>query len=615
MDIIQKLGHPEPLGTFPTENGVNFSLFSQNGSHIFLCIYTQEEGKLLGKFSLKQTKNLWHIELLNLPKSFAYTYIAHRSHDLKNGHIFNPKIELTDPYAKDLDTPSTWGLRKDGVRSIYRKESRFDWENVVSPSIAKEDLILYEMHVRSFTKHPSSGVKNRGTFLGIIEKIPHLKRLGINAVELMPIHEFNETENQRLNPKTGEKLCNYWGYGTVNFFTPMRRYGTAEDLKRLVRELHREGIEVILDVVYNHTTNLNDQKSGCPFFGLDNAVYYIFDENGYQNYTGCGHTLRCQHPILQDLILCSLRYWVTEFHIDGFRFDLASTLTRSEWGIPLKDPPLIKRIESDPILKGAKLIAEPWDPGGLYQLGHFPGKTFLEWNGKFRDDVRRFIRGDKNSQAMKDCLMGSPDLYKSPSHSINFITAHDGFTLCDLVSYNKKYNQENGEGNRDGSPDNISWNCNIEGSTKDKKTLKLRNKQMRNFLFALFLSKGIPMLLMGDEYGHTRRGNNNAYCQDNELNYFLWNKCPFLLPFIRKLIEIRKKYPIFRRKEEIENVQWEEKGYLGLTLNSELFAAFNPSENVYLLKREGWSLLISTDEDSHSPHKLHPYESVLLGKK
>ena len=615
MNIIQKLGQPEPLGAFSTQTGVNFSVFSQNGSHLFLCIYTQEKGELLGKFALNQTENVWHIELVNLPKSFAYTYIAHGPYDLKNGHIFNPEIELTDPYAKALDTSPTWGLRKESVRSIYQKEKGFDWENVVSPSIAKEDLILYEMHVRSFTKHPSSGVKNPGTFLGMIEKIPHLKELGINAVELMPIHEFNETENQRLSPKTGEQLHNYWGYGTVNFFTPMRRYGTAEDLKRLVKELHREGIEIILDVVYNHTTNLNDQKSGCPFFGLDNAVYYIFDENGYQNYTGCGHTLRCQHPILQNLILCSLRYWTQEFHIDGFRFDLASTLTRSEWGIPLKEPPLIKRIENDPILKGTKLIAEPWDPGGLYQLGHFPGEKFLEWNGRFRDNVRRFIRGDKNSQAMKNCLMGSPDLYKTPSHSINFITAHDGFTLRDLVSYSKKYNEENGEDNRDGNPDNISWNCNIEGSTNGAETLKLRNKQMRNFLFALFLSRGIPMLLMGDEYGHTRRGNNNAYCQDNELNYFLWNECPFLLPFIRKLIEIRKKYPIFRRGEGVENVQWEEKGYLGLTLNSELFAAFNPSKNVYLLKREGWSLLISTEEHSHFTHKLHPYESVLLGKK
>jgi len=553
--------------------------------------------------------------VINLPPAFAYTYIACGPYNIKKGHLFRSDIELADPYASCLNTPSQWGMRKGPVCAIYQKNPPFDWEDIGHPLIPQEELILYEMHVRSFTQHPSSRVKHPGTFLGIVEKIPYLKKLGINGVELMPIHEFNETENQRLNPKTGEQLYNYWGYATVNFFTPMRRYGTAEDLKILVRELHREGIEVILDVVYNHTFSVHSLNSGCPFAGLDNAIYYIFDERGYHDYTGCGHTLKCQHPILQKLITDSLRYWVTEFHIDGFRFDLAATLTRDELGQPLDHPPLIKLIEEDPVLEHIKLIAEPWDPGGLYQVGHFPSQKFAEWNGKFRDDVRRFIRGDGNIKAMQDCLMGCPSLYRFPHSSVNFITAHDGFTLSDLVTYNEKHNRANGEDNRDGIHDNFSWNCGIEGKTDAQPITELRHKQMRNFLLALFLSQGIPMLLMGDEYGHTREGNNNAYCQDNQLNYFLWDAYPLLIDFIQRLIVIRKKYAILRQKTRVQHVEWDEEDYLGMTLNAELFVAFNPSKKSYRLKKEGWIPLLSTDEHSKSPEELHPYESVILGKK
>ena len=615
MNFTKNQGFPAPLGSSPTPNGVNFSVFSKHAHKISLRIYEMEKSHPTLELPLNRTGDFWHLEVQNLPPAFEYTYKANGPYHPKKGHLFNPEMELTDPYARAVNASTRWGKIKRPTRSVYQKPEPFDWEHVGRPLIPQEDLIIYEMHVRSFTKHSSSGVKNPGAFLGMIEKIPYLKKLGINAVELMPIHEFNETENQRRVPTTGQELYNYWGYSPVNFFAPMRRYGTPIDFKALIKELHRAGIEIILDVVYNHTSEGNNQNYYHSLRGLDNAVYYITDENGYHNYTGCGNTLKCHHPVVQNLILDSLRYWVAEFHIDGFRFDLASTLTRDESGQPMEDPPLIKRITNDPILGPTKLIAEPWDPGGLYQVGKFPSWKFAEWNGKFRDDVRHFMRGTGNTEAMKNRLIGSPDLYNAPLKTINFITIHDGFTLHDLVAYNEKHNEENGEQNQDGANDNASWNCGIEGETADLKILTLREKQMRNFLLALFISQGIPMLLMGDEYGHTRQGNNNAYCQDNELNYFLWDQKPAFLSFIQQLITIRKQYPILRQKTFAENVKWEEEGYLGLTVNDELFVAFNPTNTTYPLKKKGWKLLISTDVDLQSSSKLPPYTSVLLGKK
>jgi len=618
MNLVLLTGSIGPFGSSPTTKGVNFAVFSKHASKVWIRLYQKEAEKPFAEFPLNRTDNIWHLEIENLPTIFEYTYRAEGPYEPKNGHLFNSEMELTDPYAKTLNASTEWGVIKRPVRSCHAPPEDFDWEHTSRPMLPSEDLIIYEMHVRSFTKHPSSVVSHPGTFKGIIEKIPYLKKLGITAVELMPIHEFNETENQRRVPNTGQKLFNYWGYSTANFFTPMMRYGKVEDLKMLIRELHREKIEVILDVVYNHTLEGNDHNYYYSFRGLDNEVYYILDENGYHNYSGCGNTLKCQHPILQDLILDSLRYWVNEFHIDGFRFDLASILTRDESGIPLDDPPLIKRIEQDPILAPTKLIAEPWDPAGLYQVGNFPSWKFSEWNGKFRDDVRRFIKGNGSIDQMKKRLLGSPDLYSkkgSPLHSINFITAHDGFTLHDLVSYNEKHNEENGEQNQDGANDNESWNCGVEGETTDPEIQQLRLQQMQNLLLALFVSQGIPMLLMGDEYGHTRQGNNNAYCQDNELNYFLWEETSPLFKFVQQLIALRKQYPILRQKKFIENVKWEENGYLGLTLNDELFVAFNPTKESYKLKKEGWELLISTTEELESPYELKPYASVLLGKK
>ena len=618
MDLNPAKGTTAPLGSSPTEKGVNFSVFSHHARQVFVRLYKPNTAKFFAEFPLNRSGDIWHLEVKNLRTVFEYTYRAEGPYEPKNGHLFNPEMELTDPYAKVLSVATNWGEVKKPIRSCYQPPETFDWEHISRPLLPKEELIIYEMHVRSFTMHSSSGVSKPGTFQGMIEKIPYLKKLGINAVELMPIHEFNETENQRRISNADQKLFNYWGYLTANFFAPMRRFGKGEDLKMLVKELHREGIEIILDVVYNHTSEGNDQNNYYSFRGLDNAVYYMVDENGYHNYSGCGNTLRCQHPATQDLILDSLRYYVKEFHIDGFRFDLASILTRSETGEPMEDPPLIKRITNDPILAPTKLFAEPWDASGLYQVGAFPSWKFSEWNDKFRDDVRCFIKGDGNIESMKNRLLGSPDLYGekgSPLCSTNFITVHDGFTLKDLVSYNKKHNEENGEQNQDGANDNESWNCGVEGETTDPEILKLRHQQMGNFMLALFISQGIPMLLMGDEYGHTRHGNNNAYCHDSELNYFLWDQSSPLFCFIKQLIALRKELPILRQKKFQSDVKWEENGYLGLTLNDEIFVAFNPTKESYKLKKEEWKLLISTANDLQSPYELKPYSSVLFGKK
>ncbi|MCP5491165.1 MAG: glycogen-debranching protein [Chlamydiales bacterium] len=611
-------GSKLPLGSSLTEKGINFSVYSHHATNIKLRLFEIGQKAPFAEFPMERSADYWHLCVANLPSTFEYTYQVEGPYDPSKGFLFCKEMDLVDPYARAVNASDTWGNHHTPMRALYETKTPFDWEHTSRPMIPAEDLIIYEMHVRSFTMHPSSGSKNPGTFLGMIEKIPYLKKLGINAVELMPIHEFNETENLHRSPGTGGKLFNYWGYSTSNFFAPMRRFGKEKDLKFLIRELHREGIEVILDVVYNHTSEGNDQNYYHSFRGLDNPTYYIIDENGYHNYTGCGNTLKCQHPVVQDLILDSLRYWVTEFHVDGFRFDLASIMTRGENGKPIQDPPLIKRIASDPILAPTKMIAEPWDPAGLYQVGTFPSWRFAEWNGKFRDDVRKFIRGDGNIEAMKNRLLGSPDVYTekgTPQHSINFITVHDGFTLHDLVSYNEKHNEQNGEQNQDGANDNESWNCGVEGKTTDQAILNLRLQQMRNFMVALFIAQGIPMLLMGDEYAHTREGNNNAYCQDNELNYFLWDQASPLFEFIQKLIALRKSHPIFRQKTFPSAVKWEEKDYLGLTLGEELFIAFNPTAQEYQLEKEGWEILLSTASQVQTLDKLQPYTSVLFGKK
>lgn len=621
MNFPSKSGSFTPLGSSPTESGVNFAVVSHHATQVTLRLFEDNGEDPFATFPLNRSGDTWHIEVENLPETFEYTFRCDGPYEPKKGYLFNPEMDLTDPYARALNVSAQWGQIHRPIRSRYAPPKPFDWEHISRPMIPQEELVIYEMHVRSFTQHPSSGVAEPGTFRGIIEKIPHLKSLGVNAIELMPIHEFPETENLKRNPLTQEKLFNYWGYSTSNFFCPMRRYGTAEDFKSLVKELHREGIEVFLDVVYNHTSEGSDPNAYFSFRGIDNATYYIVDEKGYHNYTGCGNTLKCQHPTVQDLILDSLRYFVSEFHIDGFRFDLASILTRSETGQPLENPYLIERITQDPILAPTKLIAEPWDPAGLYQVGSFPSWKFAEWNGKYRDEVRRFMKGDGNTEAMKQCLLGSPHLYSTPLKSVNFMTVHDGFTLRDLVSYHEKHNEENGEQNRDGANDNESWNCGTEGETDDPAILALRERQMRNFLFALFVSQGTPMFLMGDEYGHTRNGNNNAWCQDNERNYFLWDQNSSLFPFIQTLITLRQNTPLLRQKTFPQEIAWEEEGYLGLTLNDTLFIAFNPTKASYSLQKPGWSCCIDTSLPElkhptpiHSFYELKPYTSVFFRK-
>lgn len=557
-------GAPEPLGVTLTPEGANFSLFSEHATSVILCLFSPENlEQPVQEISLKvpenKTNNCWHICVHQLPTPFLYAF-----------HLDGPKNPdfkydihqlLSDPYARTLKTHSQWGQRNTPYRplDVVLAEQTFDWEGDTPPNIPREQLIIYEMHVRGFTAHSSSQVVHPGTFLGMIEKIPYLTSLGINAVELLPIFEFNECEYDKKNPFTHRPLYNYWGYSTINFFAPMKRYASSEamnasiiEFKQLVKALHRAGIEVILDVVYNHTAEGNEKGPVLSFKGIDNPVYYTLDKDHYANYTGCGNTVNCNHPVVQQFIVDSLRYWVSEMHVDGFRFDLASILTRGQHGEPLEKPPLLDAIAKDPVLSKVKLISEPWDAGGLYQLGFFAAnnKCWSEWNDQYRDVVKQFIRGVGPKGIFMTRLCGSQDIYgkQSPACSINFITAHDGFTLKDLVSYNHKHNWENGEENRDGFNSNESWNCGAEGATQNKKIQALRTRQMRNFMMALMISRGIPLMLMGDEYGHTRRGNNNAWCQDNELNWFLWDHLQQNEEFHRfcsMLIRFRKEHPIF----------------------------------------------------------------------
>lgn len=526
-------GKPYPFGITPHTNGYNFSVVSKSATSVMLCFFDSNSKAPLAEIPLSpefnKTGNVWHIVVENLPENILYSYRVQPSID-------SSQDLLLDPYAKSLATSNVWGNNPQYIPyGEVMADLSFDWEDDAHPLLAFSDLIIYEMHVRAFTKDPSSQVQHPGSFLGIIEKIPHLLDLGINAVELMPIHEFNELELAKAPPPRN-KLCNFWGYSTVNYFAPMRRYATSQEpgaaikeFKMMVKELHRHGIEVILDVVYNHTSEGNEQGPVLSFKGFDNALYYMMDQNHYRNYTGCGNTFNTNQASVQELIIDSLRYWVTEMHVDGFRFDLASIFNRDTKGTPLNLAPIIRAITEDPILAETKLIAEPWDAAGLYQVGNFACHSphWSEWNDKFRDGVRRFIKGVQGTNGdFARRLSGSQDLYynRTPRCSINFITAHDGFTLADLVSYNTKHNLANGENNQDGSNHNESWNCGFEGPTDDEKVLQLRRRQMRNFHLALMVSKGVPMILMGDEYAHTKQGNNNTWCQDGPLNWFQWNE-------------------------------------------------------------------------------------------
>ncbi|GAB4188806.1 MAG: glycogen debranching protein GlgX [Simkaniaceae bacterium] len=568
--IKVKRGYPGPLGACERYDGINFAVFSKNATHLYLCLFKSGEGKPFKEISLDpqmhRTGDIWHVLLENLPKGIEYAYRCLGPNSPAKGHLFNKNAYLFDPYSIELSTNNIWGKNTfDNVRSKINHPAYFDWGKDLRPKIHLKDLIIYEMHVRGFTKDPSSDVKNPGTFAGIIEKIPYLKKLGINAVELMPIHEFDENENM------GKGLYNYWGYSPASFFALMKRYAATDDVvlefKKMVKELHKNQIEVILDVVFNHTAEGSDPSYYLSFRGLDNSQYYLLNPDGtYANYSGCGNTVNCNSVVVEELILDTLKYYVSELHVDGFRFDLASILTRDENGNPMEIPPVVRRIAKDPVLSGVKLIAEAWDPGGLYQVGQFPHfGQWAEWNGHYRDTIRRFIKGtDGETANFAKVITGSEELYsfgRAPYHSINFVTAHDGFTLHDLVSYQEKHNELNLEDNRDGCNYNNSWNCGVEGETDRIEILNLRKRQMKNFMVALLCSIGTPMILMGDEYGHTRYGNNNAWSQDNELNYFLWDqldKNKDFFRFVCQLINFRKQHGIFRRKKFLtsKDISW-----------------------------------------------------------
>lgn len=626
-------GQPYPFGVSKSgENTLNFAIVSVVARSVSLCLFERATRQIVAEIPIdpqNKTGDVWHIALNDASTDLLYAYRVDESPQL-----------LLDPYAKGVSTGTTWGNN-----NTYQPlgeiivDSAFDWEEVQSPQLPLKDLIIYEMHVRGFTQHSSSKVKHPGTYLGVIEKIPHLLDLGINAIELLPSQEFNENEYTKIDPISQKPLLNFWGYSTVNFFAPMSRYASdsmqhgaaINEFKTMVRELHKNHIEVILDVVFNHTAEGNERGPTLSFKGLDPEIYYMFDSQGkYQNFSGCGNTFNANHPIVIEFIISCLRYWTTEMHVDGFRFDLASALMRGSDGRPLSIAPLIKAITKDPILADVKLIAEPWDAAGLYQVGSFAPDTtrWSEWNGKYRDTVRRFIKGTpwiNGEFAMRLC--GSEDLYhyRGPTTSLNFVIAHDGFTLADLVSYNNKHNRENGEENQDGSNDNDSWNCGHEGPTKLPSILALRQKQMRNHLLALMISQGVPMIHMGDEYGHTKNGNNNTWCQDNELNWFLWDQLHSnegYYRFYRLMIQFRKQHPFLQRTSflKTKNIDWHgtlpfkpnwtsHVAFIAMTLHEgregkDIYIAFNAHENTSHVELPNpprghhWQWVVNTANDS-----------------
>jgi len=590
-------GHPLPLGSSRRPEGVNFAVFSRHAHSVSLVLFESgsEDAKEIIPLhpQINRTGDIWHILLHDLDNNLRYGYRMSGPFDpTGEGHFFREEKVLIDPYAKALTGGSDWGTpySRRGLTapaSTFQRrcciiDEEFDWEGDRPLNIPLKETIIYEMHVRGFTRHDSSGVAHPGTYQGIVEKIPYLKKLGITAIELLPVTEFNEHEVINTNPLTGEKLKNFWGYSPISFFAPKAAYAVngrngnqVREFKEMVKALHRAGIEVILDVVFNHTAEGGSDGPIISFRGLDNVIYYLLDPRTkeYLNFSGCGNTVNCNHPLVRHLIMDCLRYWVMEMHVDGFRFDLASVLGRDQQGNVLSNPPMVEKIAEDPILAHTKIIAEAWDAAGLYQVGSFStNKRWAEWNGKFRDDVRRFLCGHQGSVAdLATRIAGSADLYqgngRKPCNSINFVTSHDGFTLYDQVSYNVKHNQANGEDNRDGCDNNISWNSGSEGPTQDRTIQRLRRRRIKTFGSILMLSQGVPMLVAGDEFGRTQQGNNNAYCQDNEISWLNWDLAKQnhgQLRFFTQLIALRKRHPVFHRSdffsdfpaEEHKEIEW-----------------------------------------------------------
>jgi glycogen operon protein len=622
-------GVPLPLGAHPRGKGVNFALFSRHASGVRLDLFDHPADAVPARTIIldgarNKTGDIWHVWLEGIRPGQLYGFRVAGPCLPLEGHRFNPDKLLVDPYATALAPLPGQDFRQalgydpaSSQQDLSLSEvddaatapkcviahTDFDWQADQPLRHPWESTVIYELHVRGYTIHPSAGVPFPGTFRGLIEKIPYLKDLGVTAVELMPVHEFNENAMSRVNPQTGERLKNYWGYDPINFFAPKASYasacahgavgsrtdcqsfrqdatGTGTDwqsvlhgaqvleFKEMVRSFHAEGIEVILDVVFNHTVEGNERGPTVSFRGIDNAIYYWLDENPrfYRDFTGTGHTINAAHPVVRDLILDALRYWVMEMHIDGFRFDLASVLGRDRQGHVLAEAPLLERIAEDPILRDAKLIAEAWDAAGAYQVGSFSQIRWAEWNGRFRDDVRRFWRGDDGMVGrFASRLGGSSDLYqgsgKGPECSINFVTCHDGFTLDDLVNYAWKHNQANGEDNRDGAAENYSANYGVEGESSDPAIEAVRRRQIKNFLLTLALARGVPMLLGGDEFRRSQGGNNNAYCQDNDTSWVDWSlreRNQELVRFTRGVLALRRAHPALRREAFYtdQEIQW-----------------------------------------------------------
>lgn len=559
------------FGAVAIPGGVNFTIHTHGATSCELLLFHRKAEEPYAVIPFPESYRIgfcYSMIVFDLDiEEFEYAYRLDGPYDEKKGLRFDKNKILLDPYARAVTGQSQWG-HVNNAQHGYRArvvQSNFDWGDQRHHSIPMEDLIIYELHVRGFTMDESSGVKHHGTFEGLREKIPYLKELGVNAVELMPIFEFDEMRDVRLIDEN--ELIDFWGYNPVSFFAPNTSYCSSMEynregleLKTLIKDLHDNGIEVILDVVFNHTAEGNEFGPCFSFKGFDNNIYYMLTPDGhYYNFSGCGNTLNCNHPVVRDMILECLRYWVIEYRVDGFRFDLASILGRNDDGTPLSQPPLLRSLAFDSILGNVKLIAEAWDAGGLYQVGSFPSwKRWAEWNGRYRDDMRRFLKGDDLlAQTAAARITGSPDLYdpayRGGNASINFLTCHDGFTLYDLYSYNQKHNEANGWGNTDGADDNNSWNCGVEGETDDPAILVLRKRLMKNACAVLLCSRGTPMFLSGDEFADTRYGNNNPYCQDNLISWLDWSllkKNKDLFDFFQYMIQFRKDHPVIRKDLE-----------------------------------------------------------------
>lgn len=559
------------FGAVAIPGGVNFTIHTHGATSCELLLFHRKAEEPYAVIPFPESYRIgfcYSMIVFDLDiEEFEYAYRLDGPYDEKKGLRFDKNKILLDPYARAVTGQSQWG-HVNNAQHGYRArvvQSNFDWGDQRHHSIPMEDLIIYELHVRGFTMDESSGVKHHGTFEGLREKIPYLKELGVNAVELMPIFEFDEMRDVRLIDEN--ELIDFWGYNPVSFFAPNTSYCSSMEynregleLKTLIKDLHDNGIEVILDVVFNHTAEGNEFGPCFSFKGFDNNIYYMLTPDGhYYNFSGCGNTLNCNHPVVRDMILECLRYWVIEYRVDGFRFDLASILGRNDDGTPLSQPPLLRSLAFDSILGNVKLIAEAWDAGGLYQVGSFPSwKRWAEWNGRYRDDMRRFLKGDDFlARTAAARITGSPDLYdpayRGGNASINFLTCHDGFTLYDLYSYNQKHNEANGWGNTDGADDNNSWNCGVEGETDDPAILALRKRLMKNACAILLCSRGTPMFLSGDEFADTRYGNNNPYCQDNLISWLDWSllkKNKDLFDFFQYMIRFRKDHPVIRKDLE-----------------------------------------------------------------